>query len=66
MQRTAFEIYIFDPETKHYEKQDDTNIWFITGHGCGKVNILNIDKETKIEQISRWKLRIIPLSLPDL
>lgn len=50
-------IHIFDEETQNYEYDDLENSWFIVKHGNGKVDIINIDEKTKIENVSRWKLR---------
>ena len=49
-----FSIYVFDDGNQRYEAYK--NIWSIIGHGRGKVKLLNIDKITIIESISRWKL----------
>jgi hypothetical protein len=49
-----FSIYVFDDGNQIYEQYE--NIWSIIGHGAGKVKLLNIDKITIIESISRWKL----------
>tara|TARA_Y100000992_G_C21044828_1_gene386700 strand:- start:249 stop:449 length:201 start_codon:yes stop_codon:yes gene_type:complete len=49
-----FSIYVFDDGNQIYEAYE--NIWSIIGHGRGKVKLLNIDKITIIESISRWKL----------
>ena len=58
MNTTQFYIHIFDESTQEYESNPKKqNIWYIIGYNHGTVNILNADKKTIFENVSRWKLR---------
>ena len=47
-------IFKFDDGIERYI--DYENIWYIIGYWKGKVKLLNVDKVTEINSISRWKL----------
>ena len=55
-----FKIHIFDESTEIYEN-GGRNIWTIVKHGRGTVDLLNVDRETKLLNVSRWKLRTLDM-----
>ena len=55
-----FKIHIFDDNTEKYEI-GARNIWTIVKHGRGTVDLLNVDRETKLLEVSRWKLRTLDM-----
>ena len=51
---TCYKIIVFDDGNNRYQKYE--NKWFIISKWIGKVHLINIDKQTEIRSISRWKL----------
>ena len=51
---TCYKINVFDDGNIRYQKYE--NKWFIISKWIGKVHLINIDKNTEIRSISRWKI----------
>jgi len=47
-------IIVFDDGNTHYKNVE--NIWYICGNWKGKVRLINKDRKTIIQSISKWKV----------
>ena len=57
-----YEIHIFDENTEKYEANGN-NMWTILNYGRGTVDLLNVDEQTTLLHMSKWKLRTIDMKL---
>ena len=50
----CYKITVFDDGNCRFKNYE--NKWFIVGQWVGKVRLKNINKQTEIRSISRWKI----------